>query len=44
MASDQGLHCLLTECYVEKMRNTNHISLKRKCADPIGINGKIRLA
>ena len=50
VASDQGLHCLLTECSIKiriKMKNTTQQPLKRKWTGPIykeweiplGLNG-----
>ena len=46
-ASDQGLHCLLTECSIKtgiKMKTVAQRPLKRKWTGPISISGKIHSA
>ena len=46
-ASDQGLHCLHTERYIQngiKMKNTTQLPLKRKWTVPIDRNGNFHLA
>ena len=47
MASDQGLHCLLTECPIKmllKMKNSIQQTLKWKWTGPIDNSGKFHLA